>query len=163
MPGRSTATRRSPSWARWRPGTWASISPAATRAGRAPTAASFSSALWSSSPQRRGSCSIKTVAISPTVRNFFFLLLDRERISATPGIARELAAMIDDIPVWKILEGLLFHIDRRRPVVFLALKLFGLRGLRRVAPAGKREMEGAEYLRGARIEPGAQLPPWPED
>ncbi len=47
------------------------------------------------------------------------------------------AAMIDDIPVWKILEGLLFHIDRRRPVVFLALKLFGLHGLPRIGPAMK--------------------------
>ncbi len=47
------------------------------------------------------------------------------------------AAMIDDIPTWKILEGLLFHIDRRRPVVFLALKLFGLRGFTRLGPATK--------------------------
>jgi methionyl-tRNA formyltransferase len=35
--------------------------------------------------------------------------------------------------------------------------------LRRVAPAGKREMDGSEYLRGARIETGANLPPWPEN
>jgi glutathione S-transferase len=54
-----------------------------------------------------------------------------------PLIAPLFAAMIDDIPVWKILEGLLFHIDRRRPVVFLALELFGLRGLPRLAPAMK--------------------------
>ncbi len=34
--------------------------------------------------------------------------------------------------------------------------------LERVAPAGKREMTGPEYLRGARLEPGAVLPPWEE-
>jgi len=47
------------------------------------------------------------------------------------------AAMIDDIAVSRILEGLLFHIDRRRPVVFLALKAFGLHGLPRMTPAMK--------------------------
>ncbi len=36
------------------------------------------------------------------------------------------ATMIGDIPTIRILEGLLFHFDKRRPVMFLALKLFGL-------------------------------------
>jgi methionyl-tRNA formyltransferase len=35
--------------------------------------------------------------------------------------------------------------------------------LERVVPAGKREMEGAEYLRGARLAPGERLPPFEPD
>jgi glutathione S-transferase len=42
------------------------------------------------------------------------------------------AAMIVEIPVWKILEGLLFHRAKIRPMLFLMLKLTGLRRLHRV-------------------------------
>jgi len=56
------------------------------------------------------------------------------------------ASMIDRIAVWKILEGLLFHFDKMRPVLFLTLKLVGLRKLGRLAPLvaaisrGRRQM-----------------------
>jgi methionyl-tRNA formyltransferase len=46
---------------------------------------------------------------------------------------------------------------------FVVATCEGALELRRVAPAGKREMDGTEYLRGARIEAGTVLPPWPED
>jgi F-type H+-transporting ATPase subunit delta len=36
------------------------------------------------------------LGVSKTTRNFCYLLLDRERISALPAIARELTVMIDD-------------------------------------------------------------------
>ena len=58
--------------------------------------------------------------------------------NAMPGLTLPLfAAMIDRIASWKILEGLLFHFDKRRPVVFLALKARGLSRLGRLAPAMK--------------------------
>jgi glutathione S-transferase len=47
--------------------------------------------------------------------------------NAVPGLTFPLfAAMIDRIATWKILEGLLFHFDKRRPLLFLALKSVGL-------------------------------------
>jgi glutathione S-transferase len=58
--------------------------------------------------------------------------------NAIPGLTVPLfAAMIDDIPYWKILEGALFHFDKRRPVAFLAFKIRGLERLDRIAPAMK--------------------------
>jgi glutathione S-transferase len=45
------------------------------------------------------------------------------------------AAMIEEIPTWRILEGLLFHFDKRRPVLFLILKARGISGLGRLRPA----------------------------
>ena len=53
-----------------------------------------------------------------------------------PGLTLPIfAAMIDRIAYWKILEGLLFHFDKRRPLVFLVFKLRGLRNLHRIPPA----------------------------
>ena len=58
--------------------------------------------------------------------------------NAIPGLTLPLfGAMIDRIASWKILEGLLFHFDKRRPVVFLALKARGLSGLAGLTPAMK--------------------------
>jgi glutathione S-transferase len=58
--------------------------------------------------------------------------------NAIPGLTLPLfAAMIDRIPVAKILEGVLFHFDKRRPFVFLALKLRGLEKLAKLGPAMK--------------------------
>jgi ganglioside-induced differentiation-associated protein 1 len=57
------------------------------------------------------------------------------------------AAMIRDIPTLRILEGLLFHRLKFRPVTFLLLKLVGLSRLgavppvRHVVTASRREME----------------------
>jgi glutathione S-transferase len=55
--------------------------------------------------------------------------------NAVPGLTVPIfAAMIDRIAFYKIVEGLLFHIDRRRPLVFLVLKLFGLENLTKLRP-----------------------------
>ncbi len=45
------------------------------------------------------------------------------------------AAMIADIPYRRILEGALFHFDRRRPLLFCVLKILGPRRLDSLAPA----------------------------
>ena len=56
--------------------------------------------------------------------------------NAVPGFTLPLfAAMIERIPTWRILEGLLFHFDKRRPVMFLVLKTLGLERFGRIAPA----------------------------
>ncbi len=44
------------------------------------------------------------------------------------------ATMIRYIPVHRILVGLLFHHDKRRPVMFLAFKLLGVKRLPKIAP-----------------------------
>jgi glutathione S-transferase len=63
---------------------------------------------------------------------------DESACNAIPGLTLPLfAAMIERIPTWKILEGLLFHFDKRRPLVFLIFKLRGLAKLGRIAPAMK--------------------------
>jgi glutathione S-transferase len=47
--------------------------------------------------------------------------------NAVPRITLQIfAAMIEEIPYRNILEGLLFHFDKRRPVLFLTLKARGL-------------------------------------
>jgi glutathione S-transferase len=47
--------------------------------------------------------------------------------NAVPRLTFQIfAAMIEKIPYRNILEGLLFHFDKRRPVLFLTLKAFGL-------------------------------------
>jgi methionyl-tRNA formyltransferase len=38
----------------------------------------------------------------------------------------------------------------------------GLLALERVTPAGRREMSGSEFLRGARLAAGQRMPPWPD-
>lgn len=54
--------------------------------------------------------------------------------NAVPGLTVPLfAAMIDDIPVHRILEGLLFHRLKIRPLLFLLLKAVGLHRLHRNA------------------------------
>jgi glutathione S-transferase len=74
------------------------------------------------------------------------------------------AAMIERIPVWKILEGLLFHFDRRRPLVFLTLKLRGLERLGRIAPAAKALARGraqlAVHLDALEAQLAARGGPW---
>jgi glutathione S-transferase len=47
------------------------------------------------------------------------------------------ATMIEKIGWMKILEGLLFHIDRRRPLIFLTLKALGIDKLPSLTPAMK--------------------------
>ena len=61
---------------------------------------------------------------------------DESAGNAVPGLTVPLfAAMIGDIALWKILEGFLFHFDKRRPLIFLTLKLRGLEKLGRIPPA----------------------------
>jgi glutathione S-transferase len=63
---------------------------------------------------------------------------DESAGNAVPGQTLPLfAAMIDRIPYWKILEGLLFHFDKRRPLVFVLFKLRGLEKLGTLGPAMK--------------------------
>lgn len=53
-----------------------------------------------------------------------------------PGLTLPLfATMIVEIPFWNILEGLLFHFDRRRPSLFVVLKLAGMGRLGKLKPA----------------------------
>jgi glutathione S-transferase len=56
--------------------------------------------------------------------------------NAVPGLTVPLfAAMIEDIPVRRIVEGLLFHRLKERPLAFLAMKATGIRRLAWLAPA----------------------------
>ena len=58
--------------------------------------------------------------------------------NAVPGQTLPLfATMIEEIPTWKILEGVLFHFDRRRPLLFLTFKLRRIERLPRLTPALK--------------------------
>jgi len=68
--------------------------------------------------------------------------------NCVPGLTVPLfAAMIGDIPVRRILEGLLFHRIKQRPVLFLTLRAVGLSRLAALAPvrravrASRRELE----------------------
>ena len=61
---------------------------------------------------------------------------DQSAGNAIPGLTVPLfAAMIDQIPYWKIVEGALFHFDKRRPFVFLTFKVLGLERLDRLTAA----------------------------
>jgi glutathione S-transferase len=76
---------------------------------------------------------------------------DKSAGNAVPGLTLPIfAAMIEDIPTWRILEGLLFHFDKRRPVLFLVLKALGVRRLGRLGPAvaalGKSRRQMAQHL-----------------
>jgi hypothetical protein len=63
---------------------------------------------------------------------------DESAGNAIPGLTLPLfAAMIEGIPTWKILEGLLFHFDKKRPLVFLTFKASGVSKLGRISPAMK--------------------------
>ena len=63
---------------------------------------------------------------------------DESAGNAVPGLTLPLfAAMIDQIAYWKILEGLLFHFDKKRPLIFLLFKALDLRRLGRLGPAMK--------------------------
>ena len=62
--------------------------------------------------------------------------MDASAGNAVPGLTVPLfAAMIGEIGTPRILEGLLFHRLKQRPLVFLALKARGLEKLHRLTPA----------------------------
>jgi len=56
------------------------------------------------------------------------------------------AAMIEEIPYRRILEGLLFHYDRRRPLLFLLLKARGLERLHSIGPLMRMLAVGRKYV-----------------
>jgi glutathione S-transferase len=58
------------------------------------------------------------------------------------------AAMIEKIPYWNILEGLLFHFDKKRPVLFLTLKARGLERLHTLKPVVQMIAVGRKYVNG---------------
>jgi hypothetical protein len=55
------------------------------------------------------------------------------------------AAMIERIPYRNIVEGLLFHFDKQRPLLFLTLKAFGLERLPRLAPLVRLMADGRRH------------------
>jgi glutathione S-transferase len=53
-----------------------------------------------------------------------------------PGLTTPLfSAMVASIPTWKILEGVLFHFDKKRPMAFLVMKLLGIKRFHLIKPA----------------------------
>jgi glutathione S-transferase len=63
---------------------------------------------------------------------------DESAGNAIPGLTLPLfAAMIDQIATWKILEGFLFHFDKKRPAIFLTFKIRGLEKVGGLGPAMK--------------------------
>ncbi len=63
---------------------------------------------------------------------------DESAGNAVPGLTLPIfAAMVERIPYRKILEGVLFHFDKRRPFVFLLFKAVGLARFARLTAALK--------------------------
>jgi len=63
---------------------------------------------------------------------------DKSAGNAVPGLTLPLfCTMIEKISYWRIAEGLLFHFDRFRPVLFSVLKLRGIGNLPKLGPAAK--------------------------
>ena len=72
---------------------------------------------------------------------------DRSIGNAVPRLTLQLfAAMIEKIPYRNILEGLLFHFDKRRPVLFLTLKARGLEGMHKLEPAMRMLAVGRKHV-----------------
>jgi glutathione S-transferase len=85
--------------------------------------------------------------------------------NCVPGLTVPLfAAMIRDVPAWRIGEGLLFHRLKIRPALFLALKAAGLSRVpaippvRRIVLASRREM--ARHLDDLDAQLAASGGPW---
>ncbi|MGE4605365.1 MAG: glutathione S-transferase family protein [Myxococcota bacterium] len=63
---------------------------------------------------------------------------DESAGNAVPGLTLPIfASMIEKIPYRKILEGVLFHFDPKRPFIFLMFKFRKIESLHRLAPAMK--------------------------
>jgi hypothetical protein len=72
---------------------------------------------------------------------------DRSIGNAVPRLTLQLfAAMIENIPYRNILEGLLFHFDKRRPVLFLTLKARGLERMHTLKPVIRMLAVGRKYV-----------------
>lgn len=58
--------------------------------------------------------------------------------NAIPGQTIPLfCTMVEKIPLHRILEGLLFHFDKRRPLLFMLLKIRGIGNLPSISPVAK--------------------------
>ncbi len=67
--------------------------------------------------------------------------------NAVPRLTFQLfAAMIEKIPYPKILEGLLFHFDKRRPILFLMLKARGLERMHTLKPLMRMLAGGRKHV-----------------
>jgi len=72
---------------------------------------------------------------------------DESAGNAVPALTVPLfATMIEKIAYWKILEGLLFHFDKQRPLVFLVLKLRGIERIGSIPPAVRIIARGRRQL-----------------
>ena len=85
--------------------------------------------------------------------------------NAVPGLTLPLfCAMVEKVPVRRIAEGLLFHFDRTRPVLFLLLKTCGLSNLAKLKPLVRvyrrslRQME--EHLDALEAQLDRRGGPW---
>jgi glutathione S-transferase len=85
--------------------------------------------------------------------------------NCVPGLTVPLfAAMIGDIPSWRIVEGLLFHRLKIRPLLFLALKATGLSRVETIPPvrrlmrASRRAM--ARHLDALEAQLATSGGPW---
>lgn len=78
--------------------------------------------------------------------------------NAVPGQTLPLfCTMVEKIPLPLILEGLLFHFDKRRPLMFIAFKLFGIERLPRLGPVPEVIAETRRLLGGFLDELEARL------
>jgi len=67
--------------------------------------------------------------------------------NAVPRLTLQIfAAMIEKIPYRNILEGLLFHFDKRRPVLFLTLKARGLERMHTLKPVMQMLAVGRKHV-----------------
>jgi len=67
--------------------------------------------------------------------------------NAAPRLTLQLfAAMIEEIPYRNILEGLLFHFEKRRPLLFLTLKARGLERIHRLGLVMQLLAVGREHV-----------------
>jgi glutathione S-transferase len=85
--------------------------------------------------------------------------------NCVPGLTLPLfAAMIRDIPAHRILEGLLFHRIKQRPVLFLLLKARGLGGFAGIAPLRRAVIASrshmARHLAALEAQLAASGGPW---
>ncbi len=63
---------------------------------------------------------------------------DKTAGNAVPGLTLPLFfTMVEKIPYWRIAEGLFFHFDKKRPMMFIFFKLRGIENLAKMAPAVK--------------------------
>jgi glutathione S-transferase len=78
--------------------------------------------------------------------------------NAIPGQTLPLfATMMERVPVWRLLEGFLFHFDRMRPLLFAMLRLGGIENMDRIPPVAAAIRRSREDLRGFLDRLEAQL------